>query len=148
MSAMERPRAANDLCEFASAFALLVTSHSSYHYDWVARKGRNSIFSLFCQVAQEKVSNCWQRRSDWYQNYLMPGNTKGRHACVDSIQWASLRFSIQQKIILDVVLNKTWRSISEAKFNSLLEKVGLRRVRVRMQCTQRYMHDLSPRCLS
>ena len=55
-SAMGRPRAENRTREFAIAFASLVTTHSPYQYDWVARKGQNSIFALFCQLAP-KVSS-------------------------------------------------------------------------------------------
>ena len=41
---------------FAIAFASSVTVHSPYQYDWVARKGQDSIFALFCQLAP-KVSD-------------------------------------------------------------------------------------------
>ena len=37
--------------EFSVAFATLVTAHSSYQYDWVARRGRHSIFALVSFLA-------------------------------------------------------------------------------------------------
>ena len=48
---MGRPRASSAVREFAALFANVVTAHSSYRYDWVARTGRHSIFVLLSQLA-------------------------------------------------------------------------------------------------
>ncbi len=53
---MGRPRAANSICELASAFTSVVTTYSSYHYDWVARKGQHSIFALFSELVPKVAS--------------------------------------------------------------------------------------------
>ena len=52
---MGRPKASDTVCDFASLFAKTVTVPSKSQYDWVARTGRHSIFSLMTVVAQ-KVS--------------------------------------------------------------------------------------------
>jgi hypothetical protein len=54
---MGRPRATSSNREFALAFANYVTAFSDNQFDWVARKGRQSIFELLKNLAP-KVHSC------------------------------------------------------------------------------------------
>ena len=50
---MGQRRIVCDVSDLAVAFASLVTTHSDYEYDWVARRGRMSIFSLLYHLAPQ-----------------------------------------------------------------------------------------------
>jgi hypothetical protein len=43
--------------EFAVAFANSVTAHSTHRYDWVARRGSDSIFKLVCDLIPSASEN-------------------------------------------------------------------------------------------
>jgi hypothetical protein len=61
---MGRPRATSSNREFALAFANYVTAFSDNQFDWVARKGRQSIFELLKNLAP-KVHSCESYGIGW-----------------------------------------------------------------------------------
>jgi 3-deoxy-D-arabino-heptulosonate 7-phosphate (DAHP) synthase class II len=42
-----------DVCEFVTLFVDAVTAHSESRYDWVARSGKHSVFTLLSRIASQ-----------------------------------------------------------------------------------------------
>ncbi len=53
---MGRPRASDTIRDFAATFAAKVTTPSASQYDWIARTGQYSMFSLLTKLAPKVYS--------------------------------------------------------------------------------------------
>ena len=51
-------RTSGPACEFAAAFANAVTVKSSHKYDWVARRGKHSIYDILKELVPEVSVEC------------------------------------------------------------------------------------------
>ncbi len=54
---MGRPKPSDEVREFSAAFARAVTASSQNRYDWVARVGKYSIYSLLSLVVPKVCCN-------------------------------------------------------------------------------------------
>jgi hypothetical protein len=113
--------------EFSVNFANAVTARSMHRYDWVARRGRLSIFNLMHAIAPSvRRARCY-KRSDLDSDYV--ANRCCRHleeeGTIDSI---GVKITYIDSNLFDS------ESMRRAAFNRFLEQSGFARLRVRIQC--------------
>jgi hypothetical protein len=53
---MVRPRPSTDACDFINLLVYTVTEYSQSKYDWVARSGKHSVFTLLSRLAPKVIS--------------------------------------------------------------------------------------------
>ena len=137
---MGRPRASQQIRDFAALFADVVTANSSCPYDWVARTGDYSIFSLLARLA----TNVWEliRDNCWNAHSYPKTDIFYRHSvflitfdfCQATRNYTAIKsnrysYSPQREFIL---INDMRRfGIAEKEMNKFLESRGFSRVRVR-----------------
>jgi hypothetical protein len=130
---MALPRISDQIRDFASYFASIITAESTSPYDWVARTGDYSIFS-FLSLLSAHVSNQSKSINVRYE-MLMRRVYRRLEASPFEMVAGNQLFGVTISIYL-TFLNSF--IISERALNRHLESLGFRRVRVRMQCIVRF----------
>ena len=116
--------------EFSVNFASAVTARSTHQYDWVARRGRFSIFNLMHAIAPSV------RRVRCYKRSTLGSYCIANRCCTLVEEEGTIDLIDVEIIYLD---NNLFDSefMRRAAFNRCLEQRGFARLRVRIQCVVR-----------
>ncbi len=138
---MGRPKASERIRDFAATFANTVTANSTRPYDWVARTGEFSMFTLLMRLAPNVRALIEIHGLNSYldQMWCSPVNSDIERTKTKQV----IFFCCQQPVIKCVAsvalfdhINSRW-GIAEKELNKYLETIGFRRVRIRMKCIVR-----------
>jgi hypothetical protein len=139
---MGRPKASERIRDFAATFANTVTANSTRPYDWVARTGEFSMFTLLMRLAPNVRSQIkiLIRYSNLDQICCLPVNSAvGRTKTKQVLCHLRLPVIIcaANAVLPDHIICR-W-GIAEKELNKYLETIGFRRVRIRMKCIVRFV---------